>query len=256
MKFNLLQYNIVWEDIESNLKFLTKQLENLPVDNSIILLPETFSTGFSMNADKLAQAMNGSAVQWMQLNAKKYNCIIAGSLLIKENKYFYNRFVWAFPDSTLRYYNKRHLFRMGGENKNFKSGQERVIIEWQGVKILPLICYDLRFPVWSRNLNDYDIIVYSANWPLSRINAWQTLLKARAIENQAYVLAVNRVGADGENVIYGGNSLALDFKGETIELGSQVGEQVISVSIDIQKQEEFKNTFPVWKDADDFIINL
>ena len=249
----LVQYNIVWELARKNISYLTALLSNYKPDNAVIVLPEMFSTGFTMKPNNVAEEMNGETVNWMKNTAVQYNSVVAGSLIIKENNQYYNRFIWAFPNGTVSFYNKRHLFRMGGENEIYSGGIERVILNFNGFRILPLVCYDLRFPVWSRNKNDYDLIVYSANWPAARQNAWNTLLKARAIENQAFVAGVNRIGSDGAGISYSGNTQVVDFKGNVLaDAGNN--SSILTVNINIEELNDFRSSFPAWMDADGFDI--
>lgn len=252
----LVQFDIVWENRSINLLKISDLLRNPNPINSLILLPEMFNNGFSMNIEVVAENMDGPTLQWMQETASSYNSIVAGSLVIKENSNYYNRFIWCFPDGKYKYYNKRHLFRMEDEEKYYSPGAERVIVEYMGFKFLPIICYDIRFPVWIRNKNDYDVIVCSANWPISRYNAWNTLLKARAIENQSYVLAANRIGKDNKDTQYCGESLAIDFIGETMAIASEQSDIVITIQLDLEELKKFRSSFPAWKDADSFQINM
>jgi omega-amidase len=253
MQVLLVQYNIIWESPSQNISKISDLLGNYMPNNAFIVLPEMFSTGFTMKPQTMAEKMDGDTVHWMKAIAKQYNSVIAGSLIIEENIQFYNRFVCVFPNGNITFYNKRHLFRMGGENNVYCQGNERLIVSFDGFRILPLICYDLRFPVWSRNQNDYDVIVYSANWPASRQNVWNSLLKARAIENQAYVIGVNRIGTDGTGIEYIGESQVVDFKGfELVNAASK--EEIISISLNIEELNTFKKSFPTWMDGDGFSI--
>jgi omega-amidase len=248
----LLQTNIIWENPEANRDVIQQLLLKNNIKTELILLPETFTTGFSMNAAALAEPMNGNTIEWMRQLAEKFNTAVAGSVIIKENNHFYNRFIFITPDNALHSYDKRHLFRMGNEDQNFSNGTSRVIINYKGIKILPQVCYDLRFPVWSRNRNDYDLAVYVANWPASRIEVWNTLLKARAIENQAYVIGVNRVGTDGNGIEYCGESQFIDPYGNKKESLGNASDSLMTISINIDELNDFRSKFPVWKDADEF----
>jgi len=252
MLFHLIQFDVEWEVPARNMSIIEKILEQSKPFDSVIVLPEMFNSGFTMNVGKIAETMNGITVNWMVNTAKRYSSVIAGSLIIEENNTYYNRFLWTFPDGTYQYYDKRHLFRMGGEAELFSNGKERIIINYKGFRIIPLICYDLRFPVWSRNCNDYDIIVYSASWPASRQNVWNTLLKARAIENQAFVMGINRTGTDFNGINYKGQSQFVDFKGDVIKSAESVGEFILTADLDKKELELFREKFPVWKDADSF----
>lgn len=219
----------------------------------VIVLPEMFNTGFSMESSKLAEPHDGPSVQWMKQQAELYNAAVVGSVITEQDSHYYNRLYWVFPDGTFKCYDKRHLFRMAQEHEHFTGGTERRIVEYKGWKICPLICYDLRFPVWSRNNVQFDVLVYVANWPAARTDAWSTLLKARAIENQCYVIGCNRVGEDGKGIGYAGASVIHDPKG--VELTHQNGtEQVLTASINFGELADFRTKFPVDKDRDKFEI--
>jgi omega-amidase len=249
----LVQYSIFWELPKQNTSHISAMLEQYKPNNALIVLPEMFSTGFTMKPEKMAENMDGETINWMKNTAIHYNSTIAGSIIIREGGQYFNRFVWISPNGSISFYNKRHLFRMGGENNAYSAGNERVILNFDGFRILPQVCYDLRFPVWSRNQNDYDLIVYSANWPETRQHVWNTLLKARAIENQAYVVGVNRIGNDGMDLSYIGNSQVIDFKGNVLaDAGSN--ESILAVSIHVDELNSFKKSFPVWMDADGFSV--
>ena len=209
-----IQADLVWEYPTENLTFFEEEINFLSENTDLVVLPELFTTGFSMNAEKIAEKMNGKTVSWMQKMAKENSLAICGSLVIEENKKYYNRLVFVHPSGRIETYNKRHSFTLAGEEKVYTSGKESLIINYKGWKICPLICYDLRFPVWARNTHNYDLLIYMANWPVTRINAWDTLLKARAIENMSYVIGVNRTGKDANNYEYSGNSLIVDFFGK------------------------------------------
>lgn len=215
LKVTLIQSAIIWEDAAANRShFETLIRQAGPSD--LFVLPETFTTGFSMKPSSLAEAPDGPTVAWMQSLAESQNAVIAGSLIIKESGNYYNRLIWAAPDGTLSYYNKRHLFTMGGEHHEFKGGKERPVFELKSWKICPQICYDLRFPVWSRNDRDYDLLLYIANWPAKRAHHWTALLRARAIENLSWVVAVNRIGDDGNGVAHSGNSTLISPVGDVL----------------------------------------
>ena len=214
LNITLIQTNIQWMNAEANLLFLENQLKNLQTD--LIVLPEMFNTGFCMEPDKIAESMNGISITWIKKMAKQLNTAICGSLNIKENNKYYNRFVFILPNEQETVYDKKHLFTYGGEQKVFSAGTQQITINYKGFKIRPFICYDLRFPVWSRNTNNYDIALYVANWPAKRAYAWNSLLIARAIENMCYVVAVNRLGIDGNNLRYNGNSKVIDPVGNIV----------------------------------------
>ncbi|MCB0408718.1 MAG: amidohydrolase [Flavobacteriales bacterium] len=255
LKVTIIQSQLFWEDIDKNLEMFSQKLEQIQEATDLVVLPEMFSTGFSMNSEKLAESMEGKAVKWMKENAKGKNFVVTGSLIIKEEGKYYNRLIWAQPDGKIQTYDKRHLFRMANENHFFSSGKQKLIVELKGWKICPLICYDLRFPVWSRNQNQqYDCLIYVANWPEARKAPWTKLLQARAIENQVYVIGVNRVGQDGKEINYSGNSAIIDPKGDDISQITEHMESIQTFELDKQDLEDFREKFPVAMDADDFEI--
>ncbi len=245
-----IQTELYWEDIPANLKMLDEKIEAINNPTDLILLPEMFSTGFSMNPDTVAETMQQSAVTWMQTKSKDLGIPIAGSLMIKEDGDYFNRLVWATPDGRTHTYDKRHLFRMAGEEKVYTAGKRRLTLELKGWRIRPFICYDLRFPVWMRNTTPpYDLAIVVANWPAAREIHWQMLLRARAIENQAYVIGVNRVGVDGNQVDYNGYSCVVDFQGNVHyqALGHEVTQ---SASLSYSALKNYRETFPAWMDRD------
>ena len=215
LKIAGIQTELFWEDIDKNIEHFNAKIDSITEDVDLIILPETFSTGFSMN-QAITEPMNGKAVTWIKQKATEKKCCIAGSVLITENGEFYNRMIIAKSDGEFLTYDKRHLFSFGDEDKYFSPGQKRVVFELKGWKICPQICYDLRFPVWSRNTEEIDLYIYVANWPAVRSSAWDKLLQARAIENVSYVAGINRIGYDDTNKHYGGNSAIIDFIGEYI----------------------------------------
>jgi len=252
LHISLIQCNLVWEQPEENRALFEKLFEQLPAATELVVLPEMFSTGFSMQVEKCAETMEDATVAWLKLQAQKRNIAICGSVMIKENEAYYNRFLFAHPDGKLEQYDKRHLFSMGEEHQHFTAGKERKIIEYRGFRILPQVCYDLRFPVFSRNRNDYDLMINVANWPAPRREVWQTLLKARAIENQAYVAGLNRVGTDGIGINYAGDSAIIDSKGALMATSVERREHIVSAKLDKDSMERFRAKFPVLPDADDF----
>ena len=256
LKITLIQTSLHWENIDTNLGMFEQKISTIQEATDLIVLPEMFSTGFTMNATSNAENMNGKAVQWMRKTAKKRNCSIVGSLIIKEDKHFYNRLVWMLPDGQYTTYNKRHLFRMAKEQQTYTAGDEKIIVELNGWKICPLICYDLRFPVWSRNQSSmqFDILLYVANWPERRSYPWKQLLIARAIENQCYVVGVNRIGNDGNCVYHSGDSMTLNPKGEIIGKIKPHEESIETVSLSFSTLEEYRKLFPVALDGDKFSI--
>jgi predicted amidohydrolase len=209
-----IQADLIWENPERNLAFFEEKIIRLSKDTDLVVLPEMFTTGFTMKPENVAEKMDGKSVSWMLKMAKEKNLAICGSLVITEKGNYYNRLVFVHPSGKIEIYDKKHSFTLAGEDKVYTSGSEKLIINYKGWKICPLICYDLRFPVWARNTENYDLLIFMANWPTIRIKAWQTLLKARAIENMSYVIGVNRTGKDANNYQYTGNSLLIDYLGE------------------------------------------
>ena len=251
-----LQIPLIWENKPQNLKHITERIETISTPCSLIVLPEMFNTGFSMNSAQLAEEMSGITISWMRDLATIKNVAICGSLIIKEQNNYYNRLVWMNPDGNCVYYNKRHLFRMANENEYYSSGEHSCIVDYHGWKINLQVCYDLRFPVWSRRTaaNEYDLLLYVANWPERRSYAWKQLLIARAIENQSYVLGVNRVGEDGNNIAYSGDSAAINFLGDVIESGTAHEENVLNVTFKKDELYAYRKAFPAYLDADSFEI--
>jgi predicted amidohydrolase len=254
LRVSLAQYNIFWEDPAKNRDYLEKLIRNLYKPSDLIIFPETFTTGFSMQAHHLAEEMNGLTVTWMKEMASKSRAAICGTLIIKEQDNYFNRFVFVKPDGEIDYYNKRHLFSPGGEKEAFSPGNERKIIEYLGWKIALYICYDLRFPVWCRNQKDTDLMVFSANWPMTRSLAWNTLLKSRAIENQTYVAGVNRIGGDGNEIKYIGETQIVNPKGEIVLNPMFQAGGLLTGEISLTELQEFRKKFPVLDDEDDFEI--
>lgn len=212
----LIQADLIWEDsLANHLKF-EQLFGEIVTPTDIIILPEMFTTGFSMSPKLLAEPFPGPTSKWLQKYAKELNAAIVGSLIIKENDHFYNRLLWVMPDGEIFHYDKRHLFSLAGEHLEYSAGENQLLITYKGWKIMPLICYDLRFPAWSRNTVDYDLLLYIANFPDRRGFAWRSLLRARAIENQAYTIGLNRVGLDGNNIYYAGDSCVLNFDGHPL----------------------------------------
>jgi predicted amidohydrolase len=250
----LIQANLEWENKQANINYFNKKVDEISSNIDLVMLPEMFSTGFSMNPTGLFETMDGVSISWMKETALKRQIAIVGSLIIKEGENYFNRLIFTHPNGEIQTYDKRHLFTYGGEDKVYSSGNERLILEYLGWKICPLICYDLRFPVWSRNDVEYDILMYVANWPKARVYAWETLLKARAIENMCYTIGVNRVGVDGNNLEYIGHSQVLDMLGkELIDSGIEK-ETVFEVSLDKTKLIESRSRFRFLNDKDSFSI--
>lgn len=255
LSISLVQTDTVWENIGSNLDILTLKIENIKEDTDMIILPELFTTGFTMEPKGVAEKMSGEGVKWMLETAGKRNCVLIGSLLIAESDGYFNRLIVAFPDGKVKYYNKRHLFSFAGEDKVFKAGEERMTFEYKGYKICPLICYDLRFPVWSRNTEKIDLLIYVANWPNARMLAWDTLLKARAIENLCYVVGLNRVGVDDNQLVYTGHSAVYDAMGATLLNFDSGKEEIKTVSIDLNHIKQTRDQFRFLEDQDKFEIH-
>ena len=251
---SLVQKDIIWEDKAENLRQYSRILADLDGSSDLALLPEMFSTGFSTDPDPLAETMEGTTVGWMKKTAAETGNCIAGSLIIREEGCFYNRAVWCDPSGSLSWYDKRHLFRMAGEEATFSQGFNRTIVKLHGWRICLQVCYDLRFPVWSRNRGDYDLLVYLSNWPAARSDVWNTLLRARAIENQCYVAGVNRTGIDGNNIVYQGESMVIDPKGQIVGKAETTQESTTTIRLSLLGLHEFRTKFPVWKDWDDFKV--
>ncbi len=250
----LVQTDNHWENVEDNLSMLTNKIFGIGEDIDVLILPELFTTGFTMTGENLGEPMQGRTVAWMKDWAKTKDCLVAGSVLIKENGKLYNRFIGALPDGTTRQYDKRHLFSFAGEHEVFEQGMERIVFEFRGFRICPLICYDLRFPVWSRNTENFDLLIYVANWPDARIQAWDTLLKARAIENLCYVAAVNRVGQDRNKLNYVGHSAVVDPMGEVVLSFDEAAEGIKMITINRTHIEKVRRTFRFLEDRDVFSL--
>lgn len=249
----ILQFDIRWEDINSNISFLDGYIKSLSVLPDIFILPEMFSTGFTMNPEHINKDDFRLQKDWIKHTAKTLKTNIIGSIVDFDSNCYFNRMVLASPDSSFFQYDKRHLFRMGKENKVYTKGKERKLFNLDGLKIFPQICYDLRFPVWCRNTEGYHIIINVANWPAVRQDVWNTLLKARAIENQCYVIGVNRIGKDENGIEYKGGSVVYDAKGRKL-LGMNNSALYRTVKLDITQLLNFREKFPVYKDADSFEI--
>lgn len=252
LKVSIVQTSIYWEDPQANLAMLTKKIEELPQTN-LIVLPEMFTTGFSMNAEKYAEQPSGNGFKWMQQQAKQTKAAIVGSIMVKEDENYHNRLYFVYPNGDFITYNKRHLFSYAGEDTLFTAGQEQCIIDYLGWKFCLQICYDLRFPIWSRNTQGYDVLLYVASWPAKRIKAWDSLLPARAIENMAYVIGVNRVGVDGKGYLHNGHSVVYNCLGEAMLPITDI-EQLTTLSLAKTHLEETRKKFPFLNDADKFTV--
>ena len=254
LRISMIQSPIVWEDRDENLRYYGGLLRRASGKTDLAILPETFTTGFSMNVEELADTMDGETVATIKGWAEEYNIAVAGSFIAKEGDEYYNRAFFITPDGEMFYYDKRHLFRMAGEGKSFSAGDRQTIVLYKGWNICLQVCYDLRFPVWSRNVNNkYDLLVYVANWPEARIDVWRTLLPARAIENMAYVCGINRLGVDGKGFIYSGDSAVFTPKGKKLA-GCGKREVIRTCTLSKSEVEDLRVKFPAWKDADIFTI--
>lgn len=258
LTISTIQSSLLWEEKSANLRLLEEKISGMTEKTEIVVLPEMFSTGFSMDVNQLAETMEGETVGWMKRVSRENGIILTGSVIIEEAGKCYNRLVWMMPNGQYGYYDKRHLFAFGEEDRYYSPGDKRLIASVKGWKINLQICYDLRFPVWARqqsagNEPEYDVLIYVANWPERRSHAWKTLLCARAIENQCYVVGVNRVGNDGKNIYYSGNSLVIDPLGQVLYHMADE-EDVFTIALQKEKLEEVRIKFPFWKDADGFKI--
>jgi omega-amidase len=253
MKVALIQSALVWENPIANRTYFEEKINAIEEGVNLIVLPEMFTTGFTMNPAKVAEPMNGKTVFWMQALAKAKNTAIVGSVVIEENSNFYNRMLFVFPSGEIEHYNKRHLFTLAGEDKVYSRGGQKLIVDYLGWKICPLVCYDLRFPVFSRNVENYDLLIYVASWPKTRIKAWDTLLAARAIENMSYTIGVNRIGEDKNGYAYVGHSQAVNFLGEHM-LEAQESEGVFFVELNKGEMMETRLKLDFLSDRDTFEI--
>ncbi len=269
LSVTIIQTTLHWEDKLTNLSMLEEKIKSITEKTEIVILPEMFNTGFSMNPRLLAETMEGETIAWMKKMAIEKKIIVTGSLIIEENGNYYNRLIWMLPNGKYGHYDKRHLFAFAGEDKEFTRGNKRLIASVKGWKINLLVCYDLRFPVWSRQASpptplhgmergvrsdpEFDILIYVANWPERRNHAWKTLLQARAIENQCYVVGVNRTGKDGNDIYHSGDSMVVDAMGEILYTKSKE-EDIFTIVLQKEILNEFRNKLPFLKDADDFTI--
>jgi omega-amidase len=259
LSFTLVQTQLSWEDKEANLKMLQKKIGDMDHTTQIVVLPEMFPTGFSMKPEQHAETMDGATVTWMKNLAAEKKIILTGSVIIEEGGKYFNRLIWMLPNGNLGFYDKRHLFAYADEDRHYSSGNQRLIASVNGWKINLLVCYDLRFPVWSRQSPvedggaEYDMLIYVANWPEKRNTAWKTLLQARAIENQCYVMGVNRVGNDGNGIYHSGDSMVIDPLGEILYHKAHE-EDLFTIMLDKEEVQKARDRFPFWKDADEFQI--
>lgn len=250
----LIQTDTVWHDPSANRRAYDLRLARLQGPGDVVVLCEMFSTGFTMAAEEQAEPMHGPTVTWMLEQAARLDAVLCGSVVIKDGDACFNRFIWARPDGVVEHYDKRHLFRMANEQAHYAAGQERRVFAWRDWRICPQVCYDLRFPVFSRSHGDYDLLLYVANWPAARTSQWSALLKARAIENQCYVAGVNRIDIDGNDVAYSGGSGCWDPWGRSMVEAGEV-HQVLQVELDRQALDAYRSSFPAWMDADQFHID-
>ncbi|MCL4138439.1 UNVERIFIED_CONTAM: hypothetical protein GTU68_042222 [Idotea baltica] len=255
-KIAIVQTDLVWEDPELNRLNLSEKISAISKPVDLILLPEMFTSGFTMEPKKVAETMSGKTIAWLREVAIKKNSAISGSLVIVEGNNYYNRLVFVYPNGDIKSYNKRHTFTLAGEDKEYTAGSDKLIVEYKGWKICPMVCYDLRFPVWARNTENYDLLFYVANWPKPRIEAWHTLLKARAIENMSYCVGVNRIGIDNNEYEYTGNSVAFDTLGEQISKLKPYEDATEIITLSKTDLLATREKFKFLEDRDDFTINF
>lgn len=253
LQIALIQSHLLWENPIANLDKFDTLLEQVSEEIQLIVLPEMFTTGFSMNPVDLAEKMDGNTVNWLLNWSKKKQAAICGSVIITENNNYYNRFLFVTPDGEIRSYDKRHRFMMAGEGELYTAGEDTVLIEYEGWKIFPQICYDLRFPVFARNTVDYDVVLYVANWPKPRVGAWDALLRARAIENMSYCIGVNRIGLDGKGLEYVGHSAVYDVLGDEIAF-AKAEEKIITATLSKNHIKETRERLPFLEDKDEFTL--
>ncbi len=255
LKFALIQSETHWHDAAANRALFDEWLTKISPGVQVVVLPEMWSTGFTMASAEVAESMQGPTVSFMRERARNLGVVVAGSVVIEEAGAYFNRFVWAGPAGEVGIYDKRHLFRMAGEHEHYTAGTGRLVVDVAGVRTCPMVCYDLRFPVFFRNRGDYDVLLVVANWPAARQTAWDALLRARAIENQAYVVAVNRIGTDGAGVAYAGGTSVYDYLGENrLAAGNERG--VFTVELDMDALRAHRTQFPAWQDADEFELKI
>ena len=254
LTLSLIQTDIIWKNIPKNLQRIEEKIHSISTKTDLIVLPEMFSTGFVMEPESVAEGMQGSAVQWMQQIAKDKQTALIGSLIIQENQQYFNRVVFVHPSGAMTHYDKKHLFTLAGEDKIYTAGNNRLLFEYKGWKISPFVCYDLRFPVWTRNTENYDLAIFVANWPKVRVTAWDTLLKARAIENMSYVVGVNRIGTDANDLEYPGHSQAIDPLGAIIQKAEKQEETIVTITLEKDKLQKTREQFQFLNDRDQFTL--
>ncbi len=255
LTITLVQTPLEWQNPAANRAHFQTELAALKGKTDLIILPEMFTSGFSMQPELVAEQMSGETLSWLKTLAQELNAAICGSMVIQHNTEYRNRFLFVTPDGVVSHYDKHHLFRMGNEHQHYAAGTERQLIAYKGWRILPEVCYDLRFPVWSRNRNDYDLAIYVANWPAPRRNAWRTLLMARAIENQCFIAGVNRTGTDGNELNYAGDSMLVNPLGEPQLDLADAQFRIASTTLIGDDLQRFRESFPAWQDADSFTLN-
>lgn len=248
----LVQSHLLWENPKANREAFSKKIASIQEDVDLIVLPEMFSTGFTMSPENIEVLEGGNTVNWMQQQAKKSNAAIVGSIVFTENNQNFNRLFFVYPNGEYKSYDKKHTFTLAGEDKVYKAGNNKLIADYKGYKICPLVCYDLRFPVWARNVEDYDVLIYVANWPKPRIAAWDTLLKARAIENMSYCIGVNRIGLDGLGYEYSGHSAVYDVLGNQITYSEK--EEILYAILDKKHIDSTRNKLKFLEDRDQFSL--
>ncbi len=253
LRITTVQSILHWEDISTNLAMFDEKLSNLLGKTDLVILPEMFTTGFSMNATTLAERMDGRTFHWLSSKAKELEAVVTGSFVIEENGRFFNRLIWMQPDGDYKCYDKRHLFTLAKEHETYTAGIKKLVVDWKGWKICPMICYDLRFPVWSRNIEGYDLLIYVANWPETRSYHWRHLLISRAIENQSFVAGVNRVGSDEKGLGYTGDTCVIDYSGAILYQVASL-EDIFTCELDSEKMTAFRSKLNFLGDQDKFEI--
>ncbi len=253
LNVSLLQLDLIWENTQANREKCEQYFKQLPKDCDLVVLPEMFTSGFTMSPENVAETMDGETIQWLKKWALQLDAAICGSLVVIENGMYYNRFVFVKPNGSVALYNKRHTFNMAGEGEKYEAGTKQTIIKYKSWSIFPQVCYDLRFPVFARNTMEYDLVIYVANWPKTRVAAWDTLLQARAIENMSYSIGVNRVGTDGNNLEYVGHSAVYNALGST-QIKNQIGEGILSTSLSKTHLKKTRQKLPFLEDKDRFTL--
>ena len=254
LTITMLQMDLQWRHPIGNYNAAEQLIAEMDEPTDLIILPEMFNTGFTLDAADNAETMEGPTVEWLQKLADRQQTAVCGSLIVNDNGKYFNRMVWVLKDGTMGHYDKRHLFRMGGEDEGFSAGNERRVFTVGEWRIFPQICYDLRFPAWSRGLDEFDLMIYVANWPATRQSSWDILLPARAVENQCYVAGINRIGVDGNSIIYTGGSMVLDFLGRSVKC-SGIAESAVTATLKGSNAKRYREKFPAWKDGDKFTFD-